>query len=418
MMNKEKILICATDNRFWRRTLGSQQRIYALLNYLHKHSINIEVFFTGGLEQEDIQPVSELAYKVILYKDYLPVNFSTPFYIKKIIRSVSHHITKLLNLLSDILYYREIDTSPILTDYHNVFVEEAFRHYLSRKDNKNIILLIEYLRIAYLKDVAQDQSNQLLFSIVDTIDTSYIRHHSMRSKKLQSDLRINKVKEGRLLDTFDYVLAIQKKEQKQFEHLCHKARVLLVSHSVSVKLINEAKPHTTFNIGFIGSSMESNVYGVNWFINEVLSQLKDHKIIFNIAGDICKKIKTPLIEKNRVVLHGFVDKIELFYQQNDLIIAPIFSGGGLKIKTVEALCYGKALITTSVGSEGLSLTDDAFLFYDNKEQWIIEIKKLIKNKKQIKKIEDNAYQYALNTFTPEVCYGELTKILSCDRDTS
>ncbi|MDP3650231.1 MAG: glycosyltransferase family 4 protein [Rhodoferax sp.] len=52
---------------------------------------------------------------------------------------------------------------------------------------------------------------------------------------------------------------------------------------------------------------------------------------------------------------GYVASLQNFYDSCDLIIAPLMSGGGVKIKVAEALCFGKALVTTPVGAEGIPI---------------------------------------------------------------
>ena len=48
--------------------------------------------------------------------------------------------------------------------------------------------------------------------------------------------------------------------------------------------------------------------------------------------------------------------LEPYYRRAALVVVPMRLGGGTRIKVLEALAHGKALVTTSVGAEGLSLT--------------------------------------------------------------
>jgi polysaccharide biosynthesis protein PslH len=50
---------------------------------------------------------------------------------------------------------------------------------------------------------------------------------------------------------------------------------------------------------------------------------------------------------------GFVDSVAEFYAGCTLVVAPLLSGGGVKVKVAEAMAYGKVVVTTPVGAEGI-----------------------------------------------------------------
>ena len=58
---------------------------------------------------------------------------------------------------------------------------------------------------------------------------------------------------------------------------------------------------------------------------------------------------------NDVVVAGSVPDLEPYYRRAPLVVVPMRLGGGTRIKVLEALAHGKALVTTSIGAEGLSL---------------------------------------------------------------
>ncbi len=58
-----------------------------------------------------------------------------------------------------------------------------------------------------------------------------------------------------------------------------------------------------------------------------------------------------------VRLLGFVDDIEAVYAQAGLVICPILTGGGTRVKLIEAALRGKPIVSTTLGAEGLGFTD-------------------------------------------------------------
>lgn len=60
-----------------------------------------------------------------------------------------------------------------------------------------------------------------------------------------------------------------------------------------------------------------------------------------------------------VRVHGFVEDLEPFYRDAWIFTAPLFSGGGIKIKVLEAAARGCAVVTTPIGMDGIELPEDA-----------------------------------------------------------
>ena len=65
-------------------------------------------------------------------------------------------------------------------------------------------------------------------------------------------------------------------------------------------------------------------------------------------------MKTLSLEQ--VVVEGEVENASVFYNSNDIMIVPLFSGSGIRIKVIEAMAFGKTVISTSVGAEGIDYT--------------------------------------------------------------
>jgi glycosyltransferase involved in cell wall biosynthesis len=58
-----------------------------------------------------------------------------------------------------------------------------------------------------------------------------------------------------------------------------------------------------------------------------------------------------------VVVHGQVDDVRPFLERAAVVVAPILSGGGTRVKVVEAAACGKAIVSTPLGIEGLDFKD-------------------------------------------------------------
>lgn len=105
---------------------------------------------------------------------------------------------------------------------------------------------------------------------------------------------------------------------------------------------------------FVGSNFCSNNEGISWFIENVSPYIN---IQLNVVGSCCNAVNEMLDIKKypNVKLLGFVDDLDDMYRKATGVVCPIFTGSGMKTKTIEALQYGKTIFGTSeafVGVEG------------------------------------------------------------------
>lgn len=135
---------------------------------------------------------------------------------------------------------------------------------------------------------------------------------------------------------------------------------------------------------FVGSKYYPNIVGIKWFYKNVLPKLNNN-IIINIVGRGTEILKNELTDC-RIRIYGSVDSLAPYYMGADVIIAPLFDGGGMKTKTVEALSYGKSIVATDEGLEGFwqemdSTIQNRFVFKTNDEnEWIKKLNEMSKEK--------------------------------------
>ena len=136
---------------------------------------------------------------------------------------------------------------------------------------------------------------------------------------------------------------------------------------------NEDKENTTstkLQLLFIGSLFAPNEHGVTWFVNEVMPYVNAD---FLVAGRDFEKLAHKLTRSNVNVI-GTVDDLCVYYHNSDAIVSPILFGDGMKVKTAEALMYGKPMFATNEALEGYCVEDQENIFRcNNKEQFITAI---------------------------------------------
>ncbi|MFD2834034.1 glycosyltransferase family 4 protein [Gramella sp. AN32] len=101
---------------------------------------------------------------------------------------------------------------------------------------------------------------------------------------------------------------------------------------------------------FVGSDWFANIHGITWFVEEILDHVD---IKLQIAGGASNVLKKKFIN-SKIQFLGFVPDLASVIVNADFILAPLFKGGGMKVKICEALMYGKNIVGTK----------EAFMGYD------------------------------------------------------
>lgn len=178
--------------------------------------------------------------------------------------------------------------------------------------------------------------------------------------------------EGRLLAGADMVIAIQADEAAAARRLVGAARPVLVV-PMTMATVAAAQPGSGGSMLFVGSGTAPNVDGLRWFIEEALPRIRAARpdARLRVAGNVCSAIAgLPL--PDGVELLGRVDDLAPLYAAAAVVISPLRAGSGLKIKLVEAMANGKAIVATSVTLQGVreaveaavDVADDAAAFGD------------------------------------------------------
>ncbi|MCG5244527.1 glycosyltransferase [Methylorubrum extorquens] len=152
----------------------------------------------------------------------------------------------------------------------------------------------------------------------------------------------------------DVVLAIQAAEACYFASLTD-SRVLLPPHFPAQTPF--AVPERVARIGFLGHGNDPNLFSIGRFIRAWRDGWTPDRPELVIAGEICRSL--PGVEGPGVRLLGYLDRLEDFYAQADLVVAPMLMGSGLKMKVGEALSFGRPVIGTEIGLEGFEPVEPA-----------------------------------------------------------
>lgn len=163
--------------------------------------------------------------------------------------------------------------------------------------------------------------------------------------------------EAEALNRADVVLSIQNEETQYFKELLPHKQILTVYTRFDYM---DTISNNNKTVLFFSGDSDLNRNGITCFVEKVwpivTSSVPEAKLI--VGGGICKSLKEEIKDAN-IELVGYVDDVDDFYRKGNIAINPVYQGTGLKIKTLEALSYGKITVVHPHSIAGLYKKDQA-----------------------------------------------------------
>lgn len=160
-------------------------------------------------------------------------------------------------------------------------------------------------------------------------------------------------------------------------------------------------PSNTPDVFHIGAmDWMPNVDGIQWFVREVwpLFSKINRETTFHLAGRDSEKLNLH-DPSNGIYVEGKVESSRNFYEKHGIFVIPLLSGSGMRIKVLEAMAYGKAIIGTSVAVEGIPVVDgENGYIADNPADFAKKLNELVTDKLLRLKMGSNARTTIFNAY--------------------
>lgn len=99
-------------------------------------------------------------------------------------------------------------------------------------------------------------------------------------------------------------------------------------------------------------------------------------------------------------VHGFVEDVRPPIDSASVYIVPIRVGGGTRLKILDAMAMGKAIVSTSIGCEGIDVKDgEHIMIADTPDKFVDRVKTLIQDAQLRQRLERNARERALEMYS-------------------
>lgn len=186
---------------------------------------------------------------------------------------------------------------------------------------------------------------------------------------------------------FDCVVAVSREDKEQMERDYKVNNVYDVPTGVDTVFFRpsgnvERKPH---NLVFTGSmDWLPNEDAIRYFTEQIMGRIKQS--VPGLTLTVVGRDPYPgLVELSKrdpsVIVTGRVDDVRPYMEEAAVYVVPLRIGGGTRLKIYEAMAMEKPIVSTSIGAEGLPVTNGTeILLADTPESFADDVVKLLKDR--------------------------------------
>jgi glycosyltransferase involved in cell wall biosynthesis len=263
---------------------------------------------------------------------------------------------------------RRLNPNPVLFQWYGSAEEISFLKSLALEDFD----LIWMERLFFLNLLPTSLKVRLLIDLDD-----------LEHRKLRRELKLDKLNGSFFLNYIEF-MKLRRLELTLLRRSCELVvcsetdkhilgddpRVWVVPNGVEVpaesfeQVADKAGPVFLF-VGYM--AYKANIDAVQWFAHQILPLIRrvQPNATFFIVGREPASSVRELHDGRSIFVTGTVPSVEPFLRQASIVVAPLRSGGGTRIKILEAMAHRRPVVSTSVGAEGLEVESGKHLLIAN-----------------------------------------------------
>jgi glycosyltransferase involved in cell wall biosynthesis len=152
-----------------------------------------------------------------------------------------------------------------------------------------------------------------------------------------------------------------------------------------------------------------NLEGILWFLNQIWPSI--HQAFPDLKMYLAGRNMSEEIRKTslpNVIMLGEVENAIEFMQSKAIMVVPLLSAGGIRVKIIEGLALGKTVISTTLGAEGLDCTDRKnIMLADRPEDWLKALRELMNQPELMQRLASEGRKHASEHFDNSVITNNL-----------
>ena len=282
------------------------------------------------------------------------------------------------------------------------------------------IVQLEGLYLApYVKNIRGNSDALIVYrahNIEHIIWESYYRRGRNPIKKLYLGNLYKRIRsfEQNFVNEYDLLVSITNVDLEHFKRMGNKKPSIVAPFGMypdKFPVCNHSD-RGDYCLQYIGAlDWMPNIDGLDWFIRKVWGKLKNNRkeLRFVVAGRNAKSGYNKHLVKNRIDFRGEVENASEYLLETGILVVPLFSGSGIRVRIIEAMLMGKPVIATSFAVSGIPAESGTHLLIADDENAFTEsVEMMLDDKEWAFRIGNNARDFVLNHYTNGIITKELT----------
>jgi len=310
------------------------------------------------------------------------------------------------------------NTPYTISKYLSNNIKKKIRELL--KKSKFEIIVLNQLHTAHYGLFIKEELNLPVVLREQNVETIIMKRFYKNNKnlfiKLYAYLQYKKLYkyESKICEIFDRCIMITKNDEKIMKEMNPNLKTNVIPAGVDTLYFFPLKVREeAFSIVSVASmDWLPNVEGIKWFCDEVYPLIR--KIIPNVKLYIVGKNPPNIIKKlnnrNNIIVTGYVKDVRDYLAKGQVFIVPLKTGGGMRIKILQALAMEKAVVSTSIGCEGIEVINGKNIYIaNNEEKFAKKVVFLLNNKNERRKIGEEGIKLINKRYRWEKIVDDLEK---------
>ena len=344
---RKRTVLCVSHVAPWPASHGNEIRLQRLLLWLRHQNWRIILVLTndsiGTVQQEQIRAHVDLL--ILARPQHALIKNSSRRY----------KIKRFLQLLWPIRKRHQTSTSGKMLELADhlcpAYVNAIVRR-LAIQEHIDIFLAYYAFTIKAFEGLPQKT-----MLICDANEVFSMPRYDESGDRLTPVLSFSPEEEKAMLAQADVVIAIQSLEAAYLHRLLPKHDVITVGIDSDLPSDTGLPSEAGEIIGIIGSDNPANLEGTEDFLNSCWPLIRNSRpdAQLRIAGKLGNALETKFQGNlpSGIQVLGWLASLDSYYRELRFVVNPVLRGTGLKIKTVEALSYGRPVVARPVGIEGI-----------------------------------------------------------------
>ena len=223
------------------------------------------------------------------------------------------------------------------------------------------------------------------------------------TKRIYLSWLADKLKEYEInaMHDFDCIAAISEDDKKNFQEMGCSVPIQVVPFGLDASELPPAQHGPVSHVFHLGAmDWRPNIQGLEWFTNQIWPLVVERvpKARLHLAGRNFHE-HSPWQEIPNVDVKGEVDDAWDMMTSDGIMIIPLLSGSGMRIKAIEAMAGGRPIVSTSIGVEGIQGTNGKhYHIADTPDAFASRIIELLSNPKEAEAMGERSRAFVMDQF--------------------